>query len=268
MFNLLKCLYHNHPVKIDIAGTVETIAEITAEKLYQVYNTFYNLNNMVLCVTGNITVEEIIEICDKELKENKQHSIVNFFENEPYEIVKPYIEQKLTVSVPLFNFGFKEKVGDRMLTAKENAEIDVLLTMLFSPSSELYSELLDEGLINSSFSYEVFEGPGYFSILFGGESRNPEKAAEKIKAYISKIKSEGLSKEDFEASKRACYGDSLSSLNNIESIANSLINSHFSENEFFEYTDALAKITFEDAEKRLSKILDVNNCALSVVKGE
>ena len=268
MFNLLKCLYHNHPVKIDIAGTVETIAEITAEKLYQVYNTFYNLNNMVLCVTGNITVEEIIEICDKELKENKQHSIVNFFENEPYEIVKPYIEQKLTVSVPLFNFGFKEKVGDRMLTAKENAEIDVLLTMLFSPSSELYSELLDAGLINSSFSYEVFEGPGYFSILFGGESRNPEKAAEKIKAYISKIKSEGLSKEDFEASKRACYGDSLSSLNNIESIANSLINSHFSENEFFEYTDALAKITFEDAEKRLSKILDVNNCALSVVKGE
>lgn len=268
MFNLLECLYHNHPVKIDIAGTVETIAEITAEKLYEVYNTFYNLNNMVLCVTGNVTVDEVLEICDKELKENQQHEITNYFEDEPYEIVKPYIEQKLTVSVPLFNLGFKERVSDKMLTAKENAEIDILLTMLFSPSSELYSELLEEGLINSSFSYEVFEGPGYFSILFGGESRNPEKAAEKIKDYISKVKSEGISEEDFEASKRACYGDSLSSLNNIESIANSLVNSHFSENEFFEYTDSLADVTFEDVESRLNKILDINNCALSVVKGE
>ena len=67
-FNLLNCLYHNHPVKIDIAGTVESIAEIDAELLYKCYNTFYNLNNMVLSIAGNINAEEVLEICDKYLK--------------------------------------------------------------------------------------------------------------------------------------------------------------------------------------------------------
>ena len=48
--NLLQALYHNHPINIDIAGTVETIAEITPEILYECYNSYYNLNNMVLCI--------------------------------------------------------------------------------------------------------------------------------------------------------------------------------------------------------------------------
>lgn len=68
MFNMLENMYHNHPVKIDIAGTVESIAEITAEKLYEVYNVFYNLNNMVLCVSGNVTVDKVLKTADRLLK--------------------------------------------------------------------------------------------------------------------------------------------------------------------------------------------------------
>lgn len=49
-YNLLKALYVNHPIKIDIAGTVDTIAEITPDLLYECYYTFYNLHNMVLAI--------------------------------------------------------------------------------------------------------------------------------------------------------------------------------------------------------------------------
>ena len=52
-FNLLRCLYKNHPVRIDIAGTVDSIAQITDKLLYDCYNTFYNLHNMALVVVGN-----------------------------------------------------------------------------------------------------------------------------------------------------------------------------------------------------------------------
>ena len=48
MLNMLEGMYKNHPVRIDIAGTVESIAQITAEKLYEVYNVIYNLKNMAL----------------------------------------------------------------------------------------------------------------------------------------------------------------------------------------------------------------------------
>ncbi|MCI2112145.1 MAG: insulinase family protein [Ruminococcus sp.] len=265
MFNMLEGMYKNHPVRIDIAGTVESIAQITAEKLYEVYNVFYNLNNMALCVSGNVTVEQVLKIDDKMLKPCEKHEITNYFEDEPYEVNTPFVEQTFPVSMPLFNLGFKEK-ADRVLDEKTLAHTDILLSMLASNTSSLYRSLMDANLINSSFSYELFEGPGYCSVIFGGESRAPKQAAEMIKQYITKVKSEGLDKDEFEIAKRAVYGDVVSSLNSVSSIANSIIDYHFSGNELFSYIDAVSNACFEDIENRLSEMLDVCNCTLSVVR--
>lgn len=265
MFNMLEGMYKNHPVKIDIAGTVETIAEITAEKLYEVYNVFYNLNNMVLCVSGNVTVEQVLRTADKMLKPCEKHSINNYFDEEPYEICEPYVEQSFPVSMPLFNLGFKER-ADKILDVKKLACTDILLAMIASQTSPLYRELLDNNLINGSFSYELFEGPGYCSVIFGGESRAPKQAAETIKQYISKLKSEGLGKSDFEISKKSVYGDAVSALNSVSSISNAVVDYHFNGNELFSYIDAIADIDFDDVSTRFSEMLDVNNCTLSVVK--
>lgn len=265
MFNMLEGMYKNHPVKIDIAGTVESIAQITAEKLYEVYNVFYNLNNMVLCVSGNVTVEQVLKTADKMLKPCEKHEIKNHFKDEPYEINTPFIEQTFPVSMPLFNLGFKEK-ADKILDEKTRACTDILLSMLASNTSKLYRSLMDSNLINSTFSYELFEGPGYCSVIFGGESRAPKQAAEMIKQYISKVKSEGLDKEDFEIAQRSVYGDAVSSLNSVSSISNSIADYHFSGNELFAYIDAVAKAEFVDVDQRLLQMLDVCNCTLSVVK--
>ena len=265
MFNMLEGMYKNHPVKIDIAGTVGTIAEITAEKLYEVYNVFYNLNNMVLCVSGNITVEQVLKTADKMLKKSENHDIKNYFEEEPYEICEPYVEQSFPVSMPLFNLGFKER-ADSLLDVKKLAYTDILLAMIASQTSQLYRELLDNNLINSSFSYELFEGPGYCSVIFGGESRAPKQAAEIIKRYISKLKKDGLEKSDFEISKKSVYGDAVSALNSVSSISNAIADYHFNGNELFSYIDAIADATFDDISNRLYEMLDVNNCTLSVVK--
>ncbi len=265
MFNMLENMYHNHPVKIDIAGTVESIAEITAEKLYQCYNTFYNLNNMVLCVAGNVTVEQVLKTCDRMLHESEPHEVRSYFENEPYEIVEPYVEQNFPVSMPIFNFGFKEK-ADRLFNERELAQVEILLSALASPTSALYRELLDNNLINNTFSYELFEGPGYCSVIFGGESRAPKQAAETIKRYITAAKENGISDEDFEIAKKGVYGDVISSLNSVGSIANMIADYHFSGNELFTYIDAVAAAEKADVLNRLSQMLDVNNCTLSVVK--
>ncbi len=265
MFNMLEGMYKHHPVKIDIAGTVDTIAEITADKLYDVYNVFYNLNNMVICVSGNITVEQVLKTADKMLKPSDKRKITNYFEDEPYEINEPYVEQSFPVSMPLFNLGFKEK-ADRILNEKQLAQTDILLSMIASQTSVLYRNLMDANLINSSFSYELFEGPGYCSVIFGGESRAPKQAAEMIKQYINKLKNQGLDEKDFEIAKKAVYGDIVSSLNSVSSISNAIADYHFNGNEMFAYIDAIADTSFEDGSKRLAEMLDVSNCTLSVVK--
>ena len=265
MFNMLQGMYHNHPVKIDIAGTVESIAEITAEKLYDCYNTFYNLHNMVLCVSGNVTVEQVLKTCDRMLKPSEKHEIHNYFEEEPYEIVKPYVEQRFPVSVPIFDFGFKA-CADKPLDEAELAQTEILLSALASPTSALYRELMDNNLINNTFSYELFEGPGYCGVIFGGESRAPKQAAETIKRYISSVKQNGIDDEDFEIAKKAVYGDAISSLNSVSNIANMMADYHFNGNELFAYIDAVASAEKADVERRLARLLDVDNCTLSVVK--
>ena len=198
------------------------------------------------------------------LKPCEAHEIHNYFEEEPYEIVSPYVEQSFPVLMPMFNLGFKEKaepLGDRKL-----AQTDILLSMLASPTSKLYRDLMDANLINNTFSYELFEGPGYCSVIFGGESRAPRQAAEMIKQYIAKAKAEGLSRDDFEIARKAVYGDVVSSLNSVSSIANTILSYHFSDNKLFDYIEAITGTSFEDVSERLSEMLDVTNCTLSVVK--
>lgn len=268
MFNTLVGMYHNHPVRIDIAGTVESIAEITAEKLYECYNSFYNLNNMVLCVAGNTTVEQVLSVADRMLKPCEKHKIENIFEPEPYEVAQKYVEQKFPVTIPLFNLGFKENVGSKPATTEQLAYTDILLFMMASSSSKLYNKLLDDGLINATFCYEHEEGPNYAAVIFSGESRNPKKTAEIIKEAIREFKSKGIDEQEFELAKRAVYGEAISGFNSTDGIANTLVDMHFYGRELFTYVDSIANATVEDIEKHLAEMLDPDNCTLSVVMGE
>ncbi|MBR2109018.1 MAG: insulinase family protein [Ruminococcus sp.] len=263
MFNMLENMYHTHPVQLDIAGTVESIAQITPELLYDCYYTFYNLNNMALCVAGDLTPDDILKTADKLLKPCEKHTIESYFEDEPYEIVKDYVEQKFPVSVPLFNLGFKDKAHE--VSQKEMAEIEILIEVLTSPSSELYKILDDKKLINQSFDSEYFNGQGYNAVFFSGESRNPREAAKVIREYITDIKQKGISAESFEIAKREVYGDAVSALNSVDNIANTMIEFHFNNIDIFGIIDDISDCTLDDVNNRLLSMLDVNNSTLSVI---
>ena len=159
--------------------------------------------------------------------------------------------------------GFKERA--EALDEKKLAQTEILMSALASPTSALYRDLMDNKLINNTFSYELFEGPGYCAVIFGGESRAPKQAAEMIKRYITKIKTEGIEDDDFTIAKKAVYGDIISSLNSVSNISNIMADYHFNGNELFTYIDAVASAEKADVERRLSEMLDVNNCTLSVV---
>ena len=266
MFNMLMAMYKNHPVRIDIAGTVESIAKITPEYLYTCYNTYYNLNNMVLCVAGNTNVDEVLSIADKMLKKSEPHTIDNIFEDEPYEVTKSYVEQSLPVGLPLFNLGFKEKATQKRVDEKTLAYTDILLYLLFSSTSPLYRKLMDANLINSSFAYEVFEGEGFSATVLSGESHDPQQVEKVIKEYITDLRANGIDKEEFEIAKRATYGEAVASLNSTDHIANMIADFDFSQRELYSYINAIAQATIEDVENRFADILDVNNTTLSVIR--
>ena len=265
MFNLLEALYHKHPVKVDIAGTVESIAQITPELLYRCYHTFYNLNNMVLCVAGNVELNKVLDLCDRMLKPSKPVEIERIFEEEPREVVKTRVEQKLSVVTPLFQLGFKENAVSRR-TTKELAETEILLELMASDASPLFRRLLDAGLINeSSFGYEYFEGPGYASVIFSGESKDPDRVAEEIRAETERLRRDGIDPEAFQRAKKALYGRNVAALNSVDNIANSMAVFAFAGRELYSYIDELANAKLDSVQKRLEEALDPAYSALSVV---
>lgn len=267
-FNLLRCLYHKHPVRIDIAGTVESIAEITDKLLYDCYNTFYNLNNMALAVVGNVTCDDVLEICDEYLKQAEPLSIEKSFEDEPREIVKDYDEYHLAMSVPYFAFGYKEECKNPIQTQRDYIIANILLDIIAGQTSPLYKDLFDKGLINSSFGKEYFVGFGYEAVMFEGESTDPSAVANAIKNEIARIKSEGIDEELFECVRRSQYGKEIMAYNDIDTIANSIIACDFNDWDMFEAMDIYRDITIDDVKSKLDTMMMDEYSALSVVKNK
>ncbi len=267
-FNLLRCLYKNHPVRIDIAGTRESISHITDKLLYECYNTFYNLNNMALAVCGNVSVDEVESLCDECLKESEPIEIERSFEGEPREINKDYEEYSLEVGMPVFSFGYKEKCEKPIQSEYDAIVTDILLDIVAGKTSPLYKQLFDRGLINASFSYEYFIGGGYEAIIFDGESEDPKAVADAIKAEVKRLKKEGIDKEQFEAVRRSKYGMEIMNYNDIDIIANTLISCDFNGWDMFSAMDIYRNITADDIEKRLSEVMSDEYSALSVVKNK
>ena len=265
-FNLLRCLYKNHPVRIDIAGTVESISCITDKLLYDCYNTFYNLNNMALAVVGNVQPDQVVKICDEMLKKSDDVTIDRVFDDEPRDIVKPYEEYHLAVSMPVFSFGYKEACKTPVRTVKEIVEMEILLEIIAGETSPLYNSLFEKGIINSTFSKEYFTGNGYEAVIFEGESTDAQAVAKAIKGEIARLRKDGISDKAFESARRSLYGREIMSYNVTDDIANAIIGCYFAGYGIFDVLEIYKNVKKEDIEKLLSEKLDENYSALSVVK--
>ena len=265
MFNCLRTMYHNLPVRIDIAGTQESIAQITAKTLYGCYDNFYNLHNMVLAVAGNADVDEIVEVADKVLKPVEGKMAQRKVIDEPEEVIDNYIEEKLSVATPQFMFGFKESWDTPERTTKEEISMEILLDMISGQSSELYKRLFDGKLINNSFGFEYFTGFGYSCVLFAGESNDPKKVAEEIVGGIGKFRETGFDKTAFERTKKKLYGRMIMGMNDIEGLANNMAVSYFAGEDVFTDFEIFKTVTLDDVNDIFKKTLDENRSVLSVI---
>lgn len=265
-FNLLRCLYKNHPVRIDIAGTKESIAQITDKLLYSCYGTFYNLSNMVLAVAGSVTPEQVLAVCDKVLKKCDPIEIERSFTDEPDEIVAPGDTYHLSVGVPVFALGYKEACETPEAPLSEIVQTNIILEALCGKASPLYNEMLESGLLNQSFSYEYFTGFGYRTCIFDGESPDPARVAEKIRTAAKKLKASGLDADSFETARRSLYGREIMEYNEVDSVANAMMSAYFAGYGIFDVLEAFKKVTLDEVNARLQNILRDDHAALSVVK--
>lgn len=266
LFNLLRGLYHTHSVRVEIAGTVESIADITPDLLYRCYNQYYNLHNMALVVAGPVIPESVWEAADRLLKPAAPLALPAMRLDEPDTVCCAYTEAVMPVSAPLFYVGFKEP--QRALAAQDAAGALVLLELLAGDSSPLYTQLMQQALINDQFSYEYFNGPGYGIWLFGGESAEPERVRQLLCERVEELQQNGIDAAAFEAVRRGVYGRLVSELEEPSACAELLLDHWVSGMQPLAPLDALAALTPEGLHKQLCERIQTHRCSLSVVRPE
>ena len=269
-FGSIQNLYNNHPVAIDIAGTVETVNNTSKEMLELCYNTFYHPSNMMLFVVGNIDADKTISV----IKENQAKKaskpakqIVCQKNIEPCNIKTK--EEILTMDVDMnkiiVSIKINEILNDPKLKIRRELAINLLFDLLFSKSAKLYNEWLNKGIINDSFSANFTQERDYAFIQIGCDCDDYETLKEHLYDLFKNFNNIEISKNDFERIKKKNIGLFINLFNGPESIANLFSRYYFEGTNALNLVDEIAKITIDDIYE-MFKYFDLEYTSSCIVK--
>lgn len=269
--NLLKAMFQEHPIRIEITGTIDSIAKITPETLYHCYETFYHPANMVLFIVGSFDPQAIMQLV-RSNQAKKQFAptpkIERIFPEEPAPVTQKQVELSLAVGLPKCMIGFKEKTtgltGEDLL--KRELTTKLVLEILFGSSSELYQKLYDSGLITETFDFDFSNESDYGYSIIGGDTPDPDQLVNTIRQEITQYLEKGIDQNDFERSKRKKIGLFLRSLNSVEYIANQFTSYKFNGIDLFSVVPVLEKITLENVNQRMREHFQFEQMAVSLVR--
>ncbi len=266
MFNMLKALYNDNPVRIDIAGTVESISEIDKDVLYKCYNTYYNPANMVVAVAGDVDPEKVFDIVEHTVKYRENGSVKSIYPHESEAVCQEYIEASASLSRTMFCLGFKDnylKEGTKLL--KREIALKILMKILAGRSSRFFQENYDSGLINDTFDTDVMTELSFSCVSFCGECDDPARFKEKLFEMIEQYRSEGFDQVEFERIKRAYFGSFIRGFNNVESVGNLLCRNFLSDVDITTFPEVYESVSTETLSALLNEVFLMENCSLSVV---
>lgn len=260
-FGLIESMYEKHPVKIDIAGTIQSISAITKDLLYECYNTFYHPSNMLLFIVGPVDPGKMMDLIrENQTKKDysKQPEIKRSFEEEQDEVATKKLVIPMSVQTPKCLVGIKGKrpkyTGREKL--KYELMISLLLDCLFGKSSSNYEQLYHDELIDDTFSYDYTEETSFGFAMIGGDTKEPDELAKRITTILLQTNDSTLSEEVVARAKKKKIGGFLRSLNSPEYIANQFTRYSFNGSNLFDVLSILEEITVQDIWNAANECID------------
>lgn len=267
-FGALQGMYKSNTVRVDTAGTAETIGTLDKDMLYKCYNTFYDASNMYLVLCGKFDAEKVALLCDKIVPASKKPKVTLPEISEPVKANKKKTEKKLNVSRTLFTIGIKDPNTENTGKAglKKSIATSILAECLFGIGSDFYCENYKSGLINETFGTSKEISYAYSHLLISGESDNPEKVLEKVKKLMEKTVEKGVSKADFERCKRVVYAKSIVVFEKSEVLANMFLDSLLLSYDLLDLPGTVSSAKLADVNARAKELFNPDAITLSIVK--
>jgi predicted Zn-dependent peptidase len=268
--NLVEALYAAHPVRIDIAGTVDSIRKIDKETLHLCHRVFYHPSNMVVFVAGDVDPEQVVAMTRESFAKHDyvpQAAISRLLPEEPSGIAEKRRTERLVVNQPIFRLGFKDQITG--LRGRQLLERELLtgaiLDAVAGRGSGLYTSLYETGLIDHRFGTEYSPEESYGFSVFAGPTRDPGELEVRLMAGLHQAVLDGIDAADFERAKRKLIGRLVGLMNDLDSIAYVFIDGFFKEVSLFDAIPVAHSMTLEAANLRLTEHFDPQMAAVSII---
>ena len=264
---LMRCLYDHHPIRDSVAGTVESIAEITPETLYNCHKIFYNPGNMALAVVGDVDPEKVrtaaMEVLPAEAGEIPGRDYGAPEEPLP---AKPRFQRAMEVSAPQFLIGAKlSPVSGGTELLRQKIVAGIAMNYLYSQSSPFYSALYADGLLNTDFFVDMDDAANTMTLLAGGESRDPEAVFDHFCAAAESAAADGLDKAYFTRVKRSGYGSRIRALSSFAGLGASMVSADFGGYNCLDAFAITESVTAEEIRTFIRENLCREKFAMSVI---
>ena len=265
--NLMLAMYENHPIRVPILGTRETISHITPEILQECHSAFYAPGNALLCVIGDVDAEEVRRIAMARLPQmptQKPDRQTRW--QEEMTCKRHTVTDQMEVAMPLFQLGFKCEPPEMGVPAVRQEFIgDLAAEVLFGETSELYLKLYEEGVVDSSFGggFETIEGMALLTCF--GDSESPETVREGILQAAKRMLDTGISEEDFLRMKRSALGRRIRDIDSFDGTCFRICAYHFSGYDYFDFPAVYREITAQDVLDFIKQAVTADRCALSII---
>ena len=265
--NLMECLYRESPVRVPVAGSVESIRHITPQTLYDCHRAFYTPSNMVLVCVGDIDPERVAAEAEAVLPGESGQSIERDYGLEADQTpARREMDQAMAVSMPMFLAGYKcrpQATGESIL--RQGIIGDLACDVLFGDSSPLYTRLYEEGAINGSLGGNFDQVPGAAYLFVGGDVKEPRRVFEEITRQAERLGREGIDESFYQQIRRSSYGSMLRGLNSFEGIAIGMMNSSFRGCDYYRFPELFDSVTKADVEAFLRENITRDHAALSTI---
>ncbi|STO07970.1 EF-P 5-aminopentanol modification-associated protein YfmH [Exiguobacterium aurantiacum] len=266
-FGLIEAMYAEHPVKIDIAGTIESIGHITTDDLYACHRAFYHPSNMVLFVVGNIDPDAVLEqVKANQAAKTFEAPVLQARERveEPTSVKSTQRIIEMDVSVPKVMIGYKDIPRAGADGMKQELAVELLMHALFDTTAPLYAELYAEGLIDDAFSFDYTSEETFAFAVLSMETPHVDSFVSRMTTALERPLV--LDETTLERKKRMMKGQFLKALNSPEFIANQFSRYALNGGNMFELPELLDAITLDDLYAAYDRLFQADRRTVCIVK--
>ncbi len=245
---LNRSLYHSHPIVNPIAGTVESISEITKATLAQAFSDFYVPANMALCVCGDVDESRVLDMAKRYFGEQKGGRPKTLYGDEPRTVFRSNHTESASVATPLYAIGIKcTPYSENNLEAqRRGTAMRLAMSLMFGRASSFFCENYAKSLLNERFFAGYLQSKGSAHILVTGSGNDCDAVKDKVVAEIERRKHIGFEESQILREKKAAYAESIALYDSCEDIVSVMAPSAFLDYDEFDCIELIRDITPEE----------------------